>query len=1343
LILLKNSITIFIFLILSRISTATDYYISSSGNDSNNGKSSSTPWKTIAKVNASSFLPGDQILFNKGDSWAENLRPSSSGTAANPITFSSYGTGNLPVICGTSVISAIWLIGKPYIIIDGFKIIDNKISSTDHSIKANIAYGITVNNSSNTIIRNCDISLVGCGIDLSVNSTNVTIINNYIHNLRMVVNDNSGGNDWGAVAVIVETSSNTLTHNTFDECWAPSFDYKYDGGVIEFFGREMSNNLIAYNKATNCNGFLEIGSSNGAGVANNNVIAYNIINNCGIIGSYHTTDGLSTSTSNLQYYNNVVIQTVLQYTKPGVLFYSPGACPAGMLVVKNNIFWLSDGTDITQSGLNSGQMTHTNNIYRMSSGTTGLTLTSTETLSTNASLFVSTSGDPSTWNLHPVSGSPAINAGVSVGLTSDFDGSTLNNPPSIGVYESVSTTPEVPVYVNSVVANATPSLLEMTYNIALANYIPATSAFSVLVNSSARSVNKVVISGTKVQLTLSSPIVNGDVVTVSYNKPSSNPLQTASAGLAASLSAQTVANGVTAEIPVYVSSAVANATPSLLEMTYNLALANYIPAASAFSVSVNSVARTVNRVAISGTKVQLTLASPIVYGNVVTVTYTKPSANPLQTASAGQAASLSAQVVTNGVTGAIPVYVSSVVVNATPSLLEMTYNLALANYIPATSAFSVQVNSTVRTINSVAISGTIVQLTLASPIVYGDIVTVAYNKPSVNPLQTATAQQAASLSGQTVVNRVTAIPVYVSSVVANATPSLLEMTYNLALANYVPATSAFSVLVNSAARTVNRVAISGTKVQLTLASTIVYGDVVTVAYTKPSVNPLQTASAGEAVSFSAQTVANGVTGTIPVYVSSAVANATPSLLEMTYNFALANYIPATSTFSVLVNSAVRSVNSVAISGTKVLLTLASPIIYGDVVTVAYTKPSTNPLQTASAGQAASLSAQTVVNGVGAIPVYVSSVVANATPSLLEMTFNLALANYIPASSAFSVQVNSAARTVNTVAISGTKVQLTLASPVIYGDVVTVAYAKPSTNPLQTASGGQAASLSAQTVVNRVTSIPIYVSSAVANATPSLLEMTYNLVLANFIPAASAFSVHVNSAPRTVNRVAISGTKVQLTLVSPIVYGDVVTVAYTKPSNNPLQTASAGQAASLSEQTVVNGVTAIPVYVSSVVANATPSLLEMTYNLALANYIPSTSAFSVRVNSAARTVNRVSISGTKVQLTLASPIIYGDAVTVAYTRPSANPLQTASAGQAASLSAQTVTNGVTGTILVYVSSAVANATPSLLEMTYNIALADYIPSTSAFSVQVNSAVRPINSVAISGTKVQLTLASPIV
>jgi len=100
---------------------------------------------------------------------------------------------------------------------------------------------------------------------------------------------------------------------------------------------------------------------------------------------------------------------------------------------------------------------------------------------------------------------------------------------------------------------------------------------------------------------------------------------------------------------------------------------------------------------------------------------------------------------------------------------------------------------------------------------------------------------------------------------------------------------------------------------------------------------------------------------------------------------------------------------------------------------------------------------------------------------------------------------------------------------------------------------------------------IYLNSVIEDANPSQLELTYDLTLANIEPAASAFSVYINSVVNTVNSVAISGTKVVLTLANPAVYGDVITVAYTKPSINPLQNAEGGQAATLTTQSVTNRV----------------------------------------------------------------------------------------------------------------------------------------------------------------------------
>ena len=318
-----------------------------------------------------------------------------------------------------------------------------------------------------------------------------------------------------------------------------------------------------------------------------------------------------------------------------------------------------------------------------------------------------------------------------------------------------------------------------------------------------------------------------------------------------------------------------------------------------------------------------------------------------------------------------------------------------------------------------------------------------------------------------------------------------------------------------------------------------------------------------------------------------------------------------------------------------------------------------------------------VKGLSPLPVYISSSVENAAPSLLEMTFSLNLANIVPAISAFNVMVNSVARSINSVIISGTKVLLALSSPIVNGDIITVAYTIPSANPLQTSTGGKAATISAQRVANNVSpGIPVYQSSSIENATPSLLTINYSLNLTNIVPAISAFNVMVNSVARSINSVTISGTKVLLALSSPIVNGDIITVAYTIPSANPLQTSTGGKAATISAQSVTNNVSpGIPVYQSSSIENATPSLLTINYSLNLTNIVPAISAFNVMVNSVARSINSVTISGTKVLLSLSSPILSGDIVTVAYTKPSYNSLQTISGGQAASFDAQPVTNNI--------------------------------------------------------------------
>lgn len=81
------------------------------------------PWKTIARVNASQFSPGDSILFRRGRTWREQLTVPSGGAEGNPVTFGAYGTGDAPVIDGENRRRfCIHGVGRDDVVIEGLEL---------------------------------------------------------------------------------------------------------------------------------------------------------------------------------------------------------------------------------------------------------------------------------------------------------------------------------------------------------------------------------------------------------------------------------------------------------------------------------------------------------------------------------------------------------------------------------------------------------------------------------------------------------------------------------------------------------------------------------------------------------------------------------------------------------------------------------------------------------------------------------------------------------------------------------------------------------------------------------------------------------------------------------------------------------------------------------------------------------------------------------------------------------------------------------------------------------------------------------------------------------------------
>jgi uncharacterized repeat protein (TIGR02059 family) len=1168
-----RNLLIIIFLTITVSLSGATYYVATNGNDSNVG-SIDSPWLTLQKA-FNSISPGD-ILYIRGGTYSPTGTVSGGGvsgvvvngkkgTASSMYNVFAY-PGEHPILDCRNITNSsynrygIFIVSSDYWYIKGIE-----ITRADQP-SGHVGQGVMVMSSNNNKLE----AIVshhngGPGMGIRDQSEGNLFLNCDSYNnydpLTATPGDDADGYD---VGFITARSGNDRV-NTLQGCRAwlngdDGFDmYQYPG----YHGIYILKDCWSWKNGYKPDGTSQAGDGNGFkyGADNNyslDAVVRRTSTNC--IAYSNRQRGFSQEAANVKeiFYNN----TAYLNGTWGFSFYNYDTPD----ILRNNVSYKNPNGTIENQG--------TKRVHDHNSWDSNVTLSDADFVSLDGTqLSVARKSDgslPDITFLHLATGSDLIDAGVNVGLP------YTGNAPDMGAFEVQGTSTSTnPVFRSASVENSAPSALVMNYDQSLNSLIiPDPSAFTVTVNSTSRSISSVTISGTTVLLNLASPAVYGDAIVVSYTKPATNPLQNSTGLQADNLAATNVINNVTAPVPVYVSSVIENAAPSLLVMTYSVTLANVVPSTSSFTVLVNSTRRSVSTVTISGAKVQLTLSSPVAGGDVVTVAYTKPSTNPIQSASGGQAASLGAKSVTNNVVSVTPVYVSSVIENATPSVLTMTYNMTLANIVPATSAFSVLINSSAVSVNSVAVSGTSAILTLARAAVSGDVITVSYTKPTRNPLQSASGSQAASISNKSVTNNViSTAPVFVSAAIEDATPRVITLTYSMSLANIVPATTAFSVLVNSSSAAVSSVAVSGTSVNLTLASAVVTGDVITVSYTKPTKNPLQSSSGSQAASISNKSVTNNVLSAAPVFVSAVVENATSKVVDMTYSQSLANIVPSVSAFTVTVNSSKRTIGSVSVSGTKVSLTLSTAVAYGDVIRVSYTKPSANPLQNASGALVASLSLTVVTNNVlSIIPSYVSSIVANATPKVVEMTYSLPLANVVPSTSAFTVMVNSAKRTVSSVAISGNTVLLTLSSAIVYGDVITVSYTKPSSNPLQSTAGGRAASISTKSVTNNVlTSAPVYVSSVIQNATPNILEITYSGTLANVVPAASSFSVVVSASSRSVTSVTISGTNVLLTLSSNVAAGNTVTVAYTRPSTNPLQSETGALASSITAQPVTNNI----------------------------------------------------------------------------------------------------------------------------------------------------------------------------
>ena len=158
---------VFVLLLSFSLFAQNQYYLSSStGNDNNNG-SQTQPWKTLSKLSNTSLGPGDKVYFKKGDTFRGHYVVNGSGTEGNPITFTTYGSGNQPILSGSDHD-------------DGGGDYREAILVTNHD---NMVFDDLEIQNHRTISRTGVGDLVSFGIRIEVSDSNVNLNNFFFRNM--------------------------------------------------------------------------------------------------------------------------------------------------------------------------------------------------------------------------------------------------------------------------------------------------------------------------------------------------------------------------------------------------------------------------------------------------------------------------------------------------------------------------------------------------------------------------------------------------------------------------------------------------------------------------------------------------------------------------------------------------------------------------------------------------------------------------------------------------------------------------------------------------------------------------------------------------------------------------------------------------------------------------------------------------------------------------------------------------------------------------------------------------------------------------------------------------------
>jgi hypothetical protein len=349
---------------LSTPVTSFTYYVdSANGLDSNPG-TLAEPWQTIAKVNSTTLSPGQSVAFKAGGVWREQLTVPASGTAGNPITFTSYGVGAQPIITGANVVSS-WTLAsgtvyqatvttQPYVVIyNGARLQQNSGAGSTTApntwdwssntlylnVGGNPTKTVEAGQRSEAVLVNDKAYITVQGLTLAgANQADLYATGNANH-LSVLSNTltNSGTSAWKSALMLNGVSDGLIVGNTVS--------FSYQGIELSGYGAATTNNndvranTLSYLDADG----IGVTPAGGSG-PENNMIEYN---NCSYVNQF-VDDGacihtFNTGTGNVIRYNVAYSSGTATTKSAGIMLDSPGAGGAATMVYGNIAYFNTNG----------------------------------------------------------------------------------------------------------------------------------------------------------------------------------------------------------------------------------------------------------------------------------------------------------------------------------------------------------------------------------------------------------------------------------------------------------------------------------------------------------------------------------------------------------------------------------------------------------------------------------------------------------------------------------------------------------------------------------------------------------------------------------------------------------------------------------------------------------------------------------------------------------------------------------------------------------------------------------------------------------------------------------------